>query len=290
MSKQTIIIKLDARKMENPDLDIHPRTFIFGAKAAPSYYTAKSIIRLICMLGEQINNDPDIKGKIKVVFLENYRVSLAEIVMPASDVSEQISIAGKEASGTGNMKFMINGAVTMGTMDGANVEIHENVGDENIFIFGLREEEVSKMYKEGYYPSRYYNENYRIKRVIDMLNEGIAGVKFNEIAHILTTKDPYMCLADFQSYVDAQDALDKAYGDVERWNRMSLVNVAKSGFFSSDRSIQEYADRIWALSPVKVKKAKAAKAATKTVAEVSQPATEKPKATTTKKAPAKKSK
>ena len=210
--------------------------------------------------------------------------------MPASDVSEQISIAGKEASGTGNMKFMINGAVTMGTMDGANVEIHENVGDENIFIFGLREEEVSKMYKEGYYPSRYYNENYRIKRVIDMLNEGIAGVKFNEIAHILTTKDPYMCLADFQSYVDAQDALDKAYGDVERWNRMSLVNVAKSGFFSSDRSIQEYADRIWALSPVKVKKAKAAKAATKTVAEVSQPATEKPKATTTKKAPAKKSK
>ena len=188
------------------------------------------------------------------------------------------------------MKFMINGAVTMGTIDGANVEIHENVGDENIFIFGLREEEVSKMYKEGYYPSRYYNENYRIKRVIDMLNEGIAGVKFNEIAHILTTKDPYMCLADFQSYVDAQDALDKAYGDVERWNRMSLVNVAKSGFFSSDRSIQEYADRIWALSPVKVKKAKAAKAATKTVAEVSQPATEKPKATTTKKAPAKKSK
>lgn len=284
------IIDLYLRLKENPDLDIHPRTFIFGAKAAPSYYTAKSIIRLICMLGEQINNDPDIKGKIKVVFLENYRVSLAEIVMPASDVSEQISIAGKEASGTGNMKFMINGAVTMGTMDGANVEIHENVGDENIFIFGLREEEVSKMYKEGYYPSRYYNENYRIKRVIDMLNEGIAGVKFNEIAHILTTKDPYMCLADFQSYVDAQDALDKAYGDVERWNRMSLVNVAKSGFFSSDRSIQEYADRIWALSPVKVKKAKAAKAATKTVAEVSQPATEKPKATTTKKAPAKKSK
>lgn len=284
------IIDLYLRLKENPDLDIHPRTFIFGAKAAPSYYTAKSIIRLICMLGEQINNDPDIKGKIKVVFLENYRVSLAEIVMPASDVSEQISIAGKEASGTGNMKFMINGAVTMGTMDGANVEIHENVGDENIFIFGLREEEVSKMYREGYYPSRYYNENYRIKRVIDMLNEGIAGVKFNEIAHILTTKDPYMCLADFQSYVDAQDALDKAYGDVERWNRMSLVNVAKSGFFSSDRSIQEYADRIWALSPVKVKKAKAAKAVAKTVAEVSQPATEKPKATTAKKAPAKKSK
>ncbi len=260
------IIDLYLRLKENPELDIHPRTFIFGAKAAPSYYTAKSIIRLICMLGEQINNDPDIKGKIKVVFLENYRVSLAEIVMPASDVSEQISIAGKEASGTGNMKFMINGAVTMGTMDGANVEIHENVGDENIFIFGLRENEVARMYREGYNPSRYYNENYRIKRVIDMLNEGIGGVKFNEIAHILTTKDPYMCLADFQSYVDAQDALDKAYGDEERWNRMSLVNVAKSGFFSSDRSIQEYADRIWALTPIKVGKAKATKTATKTAA------------------------
>ena len=262
-------------------------TFIFGAKAAPSYYTAKSIIRLICMLGEQINNDPDIKGKIKVVFLENYRVSLAEIVMPASDVSEQISIAGKEASGTGNMKFMINGAVTMGTMDGANVEIHENVGDENIFIFGLRENEVAKMYKEGYNPSRYYNENYRIKRVIDMLNEGIGGVKFNEIAHILTTKDPYMCLADFQSYVDAQDELDKAYGDKERWNRMSLVNVAKSGFFSSDRSIQEYADRIWALSPVKVKKVKVVKSAAKTEKIDEGKPADKPK-TTTKKAPAKK--
>ena len=281
------IIDLYIRLKENPNLDIHPRTFIFGAKAAPSYYTAKSIIRLICMLGEQINNDPDIKGKIKVVFLENYRVSLAEIVMPASDVSEQISIAGKEASGTGNMKFMINGAVTMGTMDGANVEIHENVGDENIFIFGLRENEVAKMYKEGYNPSRYYNENYRIKRVIDMLNEGIGGVKFNEIAHILTTKDPYMCLADFQSYVDAQDELDKAYGDKERWNRMSLVNVAKSGFFSSDRSIQEYADRIWALSPVKVKKVKVVKSAAKTEKIDEGKPADKPK-TTTKKAPAKK--
>ncbi len=283
------IIDLYLRLKENPDLNIHPRTFIFGAKAAPSYYTAKSIIRLICMLGEQINNDPDIKGKIKVVFLENYRVSLAEIVMPASDVSEQISIAGKEASGTGNMKFMINGAVTMGTMDGANVEIHENVGDENIFIFGLREEEVSKMYREGYNPSRYYNENYRIKRVIDMLNEGVAGVKFNEIAHILTTKDPYMCLADFQSYVDAQDALDKAYGDTERWNRMSLVNVAKSGFFSSDRSIQEYADRIWTLTPVKVKKAKVVKSSAKAEVATTEKVAEKAN-TTAKKAPAKKSK
>lgn len=244
------IIDLYIRLKENPELNIHPRTFIFGAKAAPSYYTAKSIIRLICMLGEEINNDPDINGKIKVVFLENYRVSLAEIVMPASDVSEQISIAGKEASGTGNMKFMINGAVTIGTMDGANVEIHENVGDDNIFIFGLRENEVNDMYRTGYEPSKYYNENYRIKRIIDKLNSGVGGVLFNEIAHVLTTRDPYMCLADFDSYVAAQDALDVAYGDKDRWNRMALVNIAKSGFFSSDRSIEEYASRIWNLDKV----------------------------------------
>ena len=245
------IIDLYLRLKENPELDIHPRTFIFGAKAAPSYYTAKSIIRLICMLGEEINNDPDIKGKIKVVFLENYRVSLAEIVMPASDVSEQISIAGKEASGTGNMKFMINGAITMGTMDGANVEIHENVGDENIFIFGLRENEVNDLYREGYEPSKYYHNNYAIKRVIDKLNSGIAGVLFNEVAHILTTRDPYMCLADFDAYSKAQNDLDLAYRDKERWSRMSLINISKSGFFSSDRSIEEYASRIWNLSKVK---------------------------------------
>ena len=246
------IIDLYLRLKENPDMDMHPRTFIFGAKAAPSYYTAKSIIRLICMLGEEINNDPDIKGKIKVVFLENYRVSLAEIVMPASDVSEQISIAGKEASGTGNMKFMINGAITMGTMDGANVEIHENVGDDNIFIFGLRENEVNDMYRAGYEPSRYYHSNPRIKRVIDKLNSGVAGVLFNEVAHILTTRDPYMCLADFDAYVNAQNELDKAFGDREKWNKMSLINIAKSGFFSSDRSIEEYASRIWNLSKVKL--------------------------------------
>lgn len=253
------IIDLYCRLKENPNLDINPRTFIFGAKAAPSYYTAKSIIRLICMLGEQINNDPDINGKIKVVFLENYSVSLAEIVMPASDVSEQISIAGKEASGTGNMKFMINGAVTIGTMDGANIEIHDNVGDENIFTFGLLTPQVQELYRNGYSPSNYYNSNYRIKRVIDMLYEGFNGVKFAEIAHILTTQDPYMCLADFQSYVDTQDVLDKAYSDKERWFRMSLVNTAKSAFFSSDRSIEEYASRIWNLNKVSFKKANTTK-------------------------------
>ena len=214
---------------------------------------AKQIIRLIYCLGEQINNDPDIKGKIKVVFLENYRVSLAEIVMPASDVSEQISIAGKEASGTGNMKFMINGAVTIGTMDGANIEIHERVGDENIFIFGLLASEVDELNRRGYEASSYYHSNPRIRAVIDGLRSGIAGVQFNEIADslILGNADHYKVLADFASYCDAQDRLDKAYSDKERWARMSLMNTANAGFFSSDRAVQEYVDRIWHLKPVK---------------------------------------
>ena len=246
------ILDLYYQLKANPDLDINPRTFIFGAKAAPSYYMAKQIIKLICCLGEQINNDPDIKGKIKVVFLENYRVSLAEIVMPASDVSEQISIAGKEASGTGNMKFMINGAVTMGTMDGANIEIHERVGDENIIIFGMRANEVEELNKRGYEPASFYNSNPRIKAVIDGLRSGIAGVQFNEIADSLVMgSDHYKVLADFASYCDAQDKLDKAYSDKMRWARMSLMNTANAGFFSSDRSVQEYVDRIWHLKPVK---------------------------------------
>lgn len=247
------ILDLYYRLKENPNLDINPHTFIFGAKAAPSYYTAKSVIRLICMLGELVNNDPDVNEKLKVVFLENYRVSLAEIVMPASDVSEQISVAGKEASGTGNMKFMINGAITIGTMDGANIEIHENVGDENIFIFGMLADEIDRLYKSGYQPSHYYNNNNRIRRVVDGLNQGVNGVKFNELAKILTNSDPYMCLADFQSYADAHVRLDEAFNDRERWNRMSLMNTAMSGFFSSDRSIEEYATRIWNLKKVKLK-------------------------------------
>lgn len=247
------ILDLYYKIKENPNLDINPRTFIFGAKAAPSYVTAKSIIRLICMLGELVNNDPDTKDKIKVVFLENYRVSLAEIIMPASEVSEQISVAGKEASGTGNMKFMINGAITIGTMDGANIEIHENVGDENIFIFGLLTEEVERLYRSGYQPSNYYHHNPRIKRIIDGLNSGIAGNKFSDIANMLTFRDPYMCLADFESYSNAQDRIDVAYSDRMRWASMSLVNTAKSGFFSSDRSVEEYAKRIWLIKPVKNK-------------------------------------
>ena len=241
------ILDLYYQLKANPDLDINPRTFIFGAKAAPSYYMAKQIIKLICALGDQINNDPDIKGKIKVVFLENYRVTLAEMIMPASDVSEQISIAGKEASGTGNMKFMINGAVTMGTMDGANIEIHERVGDENIIIFGMKAHEVEELNRRGYDPTYYYNTNPRIKAVID-------GLRIAD--SLVMGSDHYKVLADFASYCDAQDKLDKAYSDKMRWARMSLMNTANAGFFSSDRSVQEYVDRIWHLKPVKFTKKK----------------------------------
>ncbi len=263
------ILDLYYRLKQNPDLDITPRTFIFGAKAAPSYYMAKQIIRLIHSLGNLINNDPDIKGKIKVVYIENYRVTLAEMIMPASDVSEQISIAGKEASGTGNMKFMINGAVTMGTMDGANIEIYENVGKENIFIFGLLADEINELNRRGYNPRDYYESNPRIKAVVDGLRGGIAGVDYGEIANALISSDTYKVLADFQSYCDAQDRLDKAYKDKYAWAKMSLLNTAYSGFFSSDRSVKEYADRIWKMKPVKYapegeeKPAKAAKTAAK---------------------------
>ncbi len=248
------ILDLYLALKDDPDLDIVPRTFIFGAKAAPSYYMAKQIIRFICTLGDVINNDEDIKGKIKVVFLENYSVSLAEIIMPAADVSEQISIAGKEASGTGNMKFMINGAVTLGTLDGANVEIHECVGDENIVIFGLRENEVTALRQKGYNPTLYYNSNPDIKRVLDTMTHGIGGVSFKEIADSLLfgrVPDPYMVLADFAMYKDAQKKIDEAYRDRQRWNRMSLVNTARAGFFACDRSIAEYAEKIWDVEPVK---------------------------------------
>ena len=239
----------------DPNVDIEPRTFVFGAKAASSYYMAKLIIRLIYMIGKMVNDDPDVRGRLKVVFLENYRVSLAEIIMPASEISEQISTAGKEASGTGNMKFMINGAVTIGTMDGANVEIHERVGDENIFIFGLLAEEVEKL-KGHYNPTSYYNSDYRIKAIIDLLRKGIAGTNFGEIADSLTVgrgggADPYMVLADFGSYVDAQSKVSEAYRDRYRFEKMSLVNIARSGFFAADRSVEEYAQRIWRLKKVK---------------------------------------
>lgn len=246
------ILDLYYQIKQNPNIEMNPRTFIFGAKAAPSYYMAKQIIRLIHSLGKLINDDPDVKGRIKVVYIENYRVTLAEMIMPASDVSEQISIAGKEASGTGNMKFMINGAVTIGTMDGANIEIYENVGAENIFIFGLLAHEIDELNRNGYEPSRYYQSNARIRAVIDGLHRGIAGVNYSEIADsLMFGGDTYKVFADFDSYCDAHNRLDRAYSDKKRWAGMSLMNTAGAGFFSSDRSVQEYADRIWHLQPVK---------------------------------------
>lgn len=250
------ILDLYFRIKDNPNLEIQPRTFIFGAKAASAYYMAKQIIRFICTLGDVVNNDPDVRGRIKVVFLENYRVTLAEMIMPASEVSEQISIAGKEASGTGNMKFMINGALTIGTLDGANVEIHQEVGDENMFLFGLLANEVSEMWRQGYNPSHYYSSNPRIKRLIDALRHGLKGISFGEIADSLIIgrggqPDGYMVLADFESYSQAQDRVNSTYLDRERWNRMSLVNIAKAGFFVADRAVEEYAKRIWGLKPIK---------------------------------------
>jgi len=251
------IINLFEELKANPDMQIQPKTFIFGAKAAPGYYMAKQIIKLLCCLADEINGYPDkrVRDKIKVVYLENYSVTIAEMLMPATELSEQISLAGKEASGTGNMKFMINGALTVGTMDGANVEMYEQVGADNIYIFGLRADEVEQLWKQGYNASSYYNNNPRIQRIIESLKRGYNGVSFDLFANYLTTNapvaDPYMCLADFHSYLSIKNNIDVDYLNKTKWAQMSLRNVAASGFFAADRAIKEYADRIWNLKVVK---------------------------------------
>ena len=249
------IIALITDLEEDPYRQITPQTFIFGAKAASTYFIAKDIIHLINSISIEIQNRPEIKNKINVVFIEDYNVTSAEILMPASEVSEQISLAGKEASGTGNMKFMINGAITFGTLDGANVEIAENVGDDNIFIFGMKTEEVNEMWRHGYNARYYYDNNYIIKRVLDRLDKGFNGKSFSNIKNYLLNQypvaDPYMCLADFDSYMRVHYQMDEIYKDKERWNKMSLINIAKAGIFSSDRSIEEYAKNIWNLKKVK---------------------------------------
>ena len=235
---------------DNPNLDIPPRTFIFAAKASAGYFMAKQIIRLIVAVSNTINNDPIAREKIKVVFIEDYRVSLAEKIIPAADISEQISIAGKEASGTGNMKLMINGAVTLGTLDGANVEIFENVGEDNIFLFGLKAHEVEDLWKKGYSPLDYTRNNAELQRVLDMLTSNVLGARFDDIAKSLLTNaygaaDAYMALADFDSYCKAQDLVSLTYKDKMEFGNMSLTNIAKAGVFSSDRAIGEYAKNIW---------------------------------------------
>ena len=251
------IISLYADLKENPDLNVLPQTFIFGAKAASGYLRAKQIIKLICYLAEDIKKHPKIHEKLNVVYLENYNVTMAEKLMPASDVSEQISLAGKEASGTGNMKFMINGAITIGTMDGANVEMSEAVGEDNIFIFGLRADEVEEVWNKGYNASQYYNQNDRLRKVIEMLIKGFNGESFSDMANYLLTgspvADPYMCMADFESYYTAKKQLKALYTeDKQRWSKISLNNIAGAGIFSADRSIKEYADHIWNLKSLKV--------------------------------------
>ncbi len=250
------IVKLYLDIKDNPNKEVTPQTFIFGAKAAGGYYHAKRIISLINCLSAQIQFEPAVKEKLDVMFLENYNVTKAEHLIPASEVSEQISLAGKEASGTSNMKFMLNGALTLGTMDGANVEICERVGADNIFIFGLRAEEVEREWKQGYNASHIYSSDLTIRRVVDELRHGFNGQSFADIADYLAVgtnyvADPYMCLKDFGDYLKASDALDKTYENKREWNRKSLINIAEAGIFAADRSIDEYAANIWHLKRVK---------------------------------------
>ena len=234
---------------DNPNAEFKPKTYIFGAKAAPGYYFAKQIIQFIVELANKINNDPRVNDKLKVVYLEDYRVSVAEKLIPAAEISEQISLAGTEASGTSNMKFMINGAITLGTLDGANVEIHDVVGDDNALIFGMTTPEVNQLNKQGYNPSIPYHNNPVIKRAVDGINSEFGG-KFSDIFVSLTTKDPYMVLADFADYSATQQKASQIYKDTTSWNKMSLVNIAKAGRFAADRSIRDYANTIWNSTPV----------------------------------------
>ena len=228
-----------------------PRTFIFAAKASSGYQMAKNIIKFIHSISQMIESDELVREYIKVVFIPDYKVTLAEIILPAADVSEQISQAGKEASGTGNMKLMLNGAVTLGTMDGANVEIYEAVGEDNIVIFGLETEEVDALYAKGYKPWEYYNNSPKIKTVLDFIRTmTVGGMNFNFIVDYLLTQDHYMCLADFDSYVEAQERIEKDFNDSSKWMKMSLANIANAGIFSADRSVKEYAKDIWHIKPV----------------------------------------
>ena len=234
---------------ENPNADFTPKTYIFAAKAAPGYYMAKQIIKLIWNISEELKKDKKLSEKLRVVFLEDYCVSLSELLMPAADISEQISLAGTEASGTGNMKLMINGAVTLGTMDGANVEIHEAVGDDNIIIFGMNVDEVNAK-KGSYNPMNVYNSNAIVKKAVDTMQYGINGQQFNDIATMLKTTDTYMTLEDFDSYQKAQAYASECYRDKMKWQKMSLANIAGAGIFSADRSVSEYARDIWGLKKI----------------------------------------
>jgi len=238
----------------NPNGNHTPHTYIFGAKAAPGYYMAKKIIEFICALANLINNDPDVKDLLKVVYMEDYNVTMAEALMPAADISEQISLAGTEASGTGNMKLMINGAITLGTMDGANVEIFDAVGKDNILIFGMSTPEVNELKRSGYVPQNYYNNNAEIHNVIEYINKGINGKHFGEISGTIVHHDPYMVLADFADYRNVQKLAEEIWHDTKKWDTMSLMNISGAGIFAADRSINDYARDIWHVEKIDLRK------------------------------------
>ena len=235
----------------NPNAEFTPKTYIFGAKAAPGYYMAKQMIRMICKLGKLIDEDPAVRGKLRIVYLEDYCVSLSERLMPASEVSEQISLAGTEASGTGNMKFMLNGAITLGTLDGANVEIADAAGHENEIIFGMLTPEVNALKGMGYHPNAFISGDNTAMAVLDFLEKGWNGENFSEVTSNLRNSDPYMVMADFKDYRRAQHDLQELYRDKQKWNHMSLMNISNAGIFSADRSIMDYARDIWGATPVK---------------------------------------
>ncbi|PSN19906.1 glycogen phosphorylase [filamentous cyanobacterium CCP5] len=250
------IITLYNRIKADPDIDIQPRTFIFGGKAAPGYFMAKLMIKLITAVGDVVNHDPDVGDRLKVVFLPDYNVSFGQRVYPAADLSEQISTAGKEASGTGNMKFSMNGALTIGTLDGANVEIRDAVGEDNFFLFGLRTEEVADLKAQGYHPWEVYQGNETLRAVVDQVRSGTFSPGhpdlFRPLTDALLHHDPFMLLADYQSYIDCQDQVSQAYRDPDHWTGMSIWNTLNMGRFSSDRAIREYCQEIWKVSPIRV--------------------------------------
>ncbi len=247
------IITLYNRIKDNPEVELVPRTFVFGGKAAPGYFMAKLIIKLINSVAEVVNNDPDVRDRLKVLFVPNFSVQLGQRIYPVADLSEQISTAGKEASGTGNMKFAMNGALTIGTLDGANIEIREEVGEENFFLFGNTAAQVEDMKLQGYRPQDYYKSNDKLRQVIDLISSGHFShgdhILFRPLVDNLLDRDPYLLLADYQSYVDCQDRVSTAWLDQDHWTRMSIVNVARMGKFSSDRSIRDYCRDIWHIEP-----------------------------------------
>ncbi len=250
------IVTLYQRLQDNPNLDIVPRTFLFGAKSASGYATAKLIIKLINSVAEVVNNDPVVRDRLKVVFPANFNVTMGQIIYPGAELSEQISLAGKEASGTGNMKFALNGALTIGTLDGANIEIRELVGPENFFLFGLNAQEVMELKARGYRPYDWYASNPALKRAVDAIASGVFSrgdaSLFRPLVESLLSRDEYLVFADYQAYIDCQERVSQAYLDQESWTRMSILNTARTGYFSSDRTIREYAQDIWRLKPVKV--------------------------------------